>query len=142
MSGAGKEDTSLSDLLCFMKQSEENRKLEMKAFEDKLMTERDNDKNEFSKDISNLTATLAELVKTGMKDEIEAAVKPIEEKQNVIIDEQKSMRNEQTELAQKVLELEKKLESTTHGNETRESGQTKAPLEILTTTTDRIYNSW
>ena len=38
MSEDSKEDTSLSDLLIFIKQSEKNRKLEMKALEEKLMT--------------------------------------------------------------------------------------------------------
>ena len=125
MSTAGKEDTSLSDLLSFMKQSEENRKIEMKALEEKLVSERVNDKNELSKDIGNLTETLTELVKTGVKDEIEAAVKPIEEKQNALIDDQKFMLNEQTKLAKKVLELERKLESTNHSNENNDAGQTE-----------------
>ena len=54
-----------------------------------------------------LSTTLKDAIKTGVKDEIKAAVKPLEEKQNDLIKEQKSMRADQT--AQKVLDLEKKL---------------------------------
>ena len=92
----------------------------MKAFDEKLRIERDNDKNEFAKDMSSLTTTLTELVKTGVKDEIEIAVKPLEEKQNLLMDEQKAMLEEQTKLSQKVLELEKKLETAANEKETSE----------------------
>ena len=101
--------SSVDDLLAFMKESEEKRELGMKALEEKLTIERDKDKKELTSEMSNLTTKLTELVKTGVKKEIETAVKPIEELQNTLLAEQKSMRVENSSLVHKVLELEKKL---------------------------------
>ena len=134
MESGSDQTPSLSDLLSFMKQSEVNRKNDMKAFDEKLRIERENDKNEFAKDMSSLTTTLTELVKTGVKDEIEIAVKPLEEKQNLLIDEQKAMLDEQSKLSQKVLELENKLEAAANGKETSEAAvsnmaEAPAPFE-------------
>ena len=80
MSGPETENTSLADLFTFMKRSEEKRILEMKALEDKL------------KDV----------VKSGVKEEINAAIEPIKVKQDILA-------NDQSKLALKVLELEQKL---------------------------------
>merc|ERR1719318_1339803 len=54
-------------------------------------------------DISSLTSKLTDLVQTGIENGIEKAVKPLEEKQKCMLDEQ-------TELVKKVSELEKRLE--------------------------------
>ena len=98
---------SLADLMNFMKNNEEARKTDKKNFEENLKKEREKDKNDFTKDISNLTTTLTALVQTGLKDGMEAAVKPLEEKQ-------KAMMDEQTKLVKKVCELEMRLESVTN----------------------------
>ena len=112
--------SSVDDILVFMKESEARRKLDMKALEEKLTNERDKDKKELASDISNLTTKLTEIVETGVKKEIETAIKPIEELQNTLADEQKLMRVEHSSLLHKVLELEKKLETTTAEKPTSE----------------------
>ena len=107
MSAPEKENPSINDLLMYMKQSDENRKIEIKALEEKLST------------------TLTDLVKTGVKEEIDAAVEPIKTKQD-------DLATEQSKLALKILEMERKLNSCTndHGNtrpNTRVSGPGAEP---------------
>ena len=84
----------------------------MKEFLEKMSTERATYKSELTNDIANLKTTITELVKTGVKDEIDAAIRPLEEKQNTMIEEQKSMVNLHKNLADKVFELEIKLKSS------------------------------
>ena len=103
MTGNVEGNPSLADLLSFMKNSEENRKEDLKEFEEKLKLEREKDKSDLANDISSLTTKLTDLVQTGIENGIVKAVKPLEEKQN-------SMLDEQTKLVQKVVELEKRLE--------------------------------
>ena len=97
-------DISMSDLLNFMKKSEENRKSDIKALEEKLSADRVADKAEIAKDIASLKTTIKDLVKSGVKDEIVTAVRPLEAKQNTLIDEQ-------SKLAKRIFEIEKKIES-------------------------------
>ena len=98
------KDISMSDLLNFMKKSEENRKSDIKALEEKLSANREADKAEFTRDIDSLKTTLKDLVKSDVKDKIVTAVRPLEAKQNTLIDEQ-------SKLAKRILEIEKKIES-------------------------------
>ena len=90
----------------------------MKNLTEKLKIEREKDKNDFARDISSLTTTISELVQTGVKEEIETAVKPLENKQKTMLDEQ-------TKLVKKVSELEKRLESVA-GNKTSNLSEQRA----------------
>ena len=101
---APETNTTMNDLLEYMKKSDENRKSELKAMENKLAADRAADRDEFAQNLASLTNTINEFVKSGVKDEIVTAVKPIEEKQNKLMDEQ-------SELARRILEIEKKMES-------------------------------
>ena len=118
---------SINDLFEFMKQSDEDRKLEMKALEEKLSSDRDKDKKEFSEDLANLTKTMKDLVKSGVRDEIETAIEPIKV-------QQESLANEQSKLAKKVLELEKKLNPSMKPSDPDNvvsSGSPRSPTSVV-----------
>ena len=119
-----KEKLSLADLFNFMKESEENRNRDMKALEEKLSQDRINDKMELSKDIAVLTATLKDTVKSGVKEEIEAAIDPIKEKQDALA-------IDQSKLAVKILELEKKFNSIPPGHPSIASSSAETPSRSL-----------
>ena len=118
------EKLSLADLFNFMKESEENRNRDMKALEEKLSQDRINDKMELSKDIAVLTATLKDTVKSGVKEEIEAAIDPIKEKQDALA-------IDQSKLAVKILELEKKFNSIPPGHPSIASSSAETPSRSL-----------
>ena len=92
----------------------------MKAWEEKLSSDRLNDKQELSKEISALTTKLTDLVKSGVKEEISAALEPIKEKQDILA-------SDQSKLALKALELEKKLNSGTSNPQSKPAAEPVPP---------------
>ena len=85
--------SSIDDIINLIKQARDK---------EVLATERAQDKRERAEEISSLTQTISGLIKNGVKEEVESAIKPIQEAQS-------SLAEEQNKLAQTVTILQEQL---------------------------------
>jgi hypothetical protein len=69
--------SSIDDIINLIKQTDSSRADERARDKEVLATERAQDKRERAEEISSLTQTISGLIKNGVKEEVESAIKPI-----------------------------------------------------------------
>ena len=79
--------TTLDDIVKLFKLSDETRSKERAEDKD----ERSKEKAERAEEMSKFTETVTELIKTGVKDEVESALKPLQEAQSTLSDDHKQL---------------------------------------------------
>ena len=76
--------TTLDDVFKLLKQTEEGRALERAKDKEELVTEKEKEKIERTEEIENLTKSITGLIKCGVKEEVESALQPVKDSQNII----------------------------------------------------------
>ena len=79
--------TTLDDVFKLLKQTEESRAMERAKDKEELVNEKVKDKNERAEEMENLTKSITGLIRSGVKDEVESALKPVTDMQTTIQDE-------------------------------------------------------
>ena len=101
--------SSIEDIINLIKQTDSSRADERARDKEVLATERAQDKRERAEEISSLTQTISGLIKNGVKEEVESAIRPIQEAQS-------SLAEEQNKLAQTVTILQEQLAALKAGS--------------------------
>ena len=79
--------TTLDNIVKLFKLSDETRSQERAEDKD----ERSKEKDERAQEMSKFTETVTDLIKTGVKDEVESALKPLQEAQSTLSDDHKQL---------------------------------------------------
>ena len=83
--------TTLDDIVKLFKASDDNRSNERAQDKEDISKQREKDKEERAKEMANLTETVSGLIKSGVKDEVESALKPFQEAQSILSEEHKKL---------------------------------------------------
>ena len=83
--------TTLDDIVKLFKASDDNRSKERVQDKEDISKQCEKDKEERGKEMANLTETVSGLIKYGVKDEVESALKPFQEAQSILSEEHKKL---------------------------------------------------
>ena len=79
--------STLDDVINLLKESEGKRSQERAKDKEDLAIERAKDKTERAEELTKLTESITGLIKAGVKDEVETAIKPLKEAQDILHEE-------------------------------------------------------
>ena len=122
---------TMDDIINFMKQSEAARSLERASDKEALAEDRAQDKKERTEEIAHLKESISGLIKSGVKEEVESAMKPIQEAQS-------SLTQDHVKLSQTVSSLQEQLASLQAGNKSLDKNVTISAPAIETNETPQV----
>lgn len=116
--------TTLDDIVKLFKASDDNRSNERAQDKEDISKQCEKDKEERAKEMANLTETVSGLIKYGVKDEVESALKPFQEAQSILSEEHKK-------LVETVSSLKVELESFKTGSKPKGNPETTVTAESI-----------
>ena len=116
--------TTLDDIVKLFKASDDNRSNERAQDKEDISKQCEKDKEERAKEMTNLTETVSGLMKYGVKDEVESALKPFQEAQSILSEEHKK-------LVETVSSLKVELESFKTGSKPKGNPETTVTAESI-----------
>ena len=123
--------STIDDIINLMKHTDSTRAQERAREKEELANERAQDKLERAKEVANLTETISDLIKSGVKEEVESAIKPIQEAQS-------NLAEEHNKLAKTVTSLQEQLAAIQSGSQ---QNQTDKPPTVTIKETPVVQSS-
>ena len=130
--------TTLDDIVKLIKHSDDSRSIERAKDKDDAAKERSKEKEERAKEIAGLKETISNLIKSGVKEEVESAIKPIQKAQTILSEEQKKLAQTVSILQEQLVTLQASSQTVNKPIPLQEMPKSSSPGEMKVDESEKI----